>query len=383
MEKIYIREKVIVSDMDKYLKPEFIYIPIDNTKYSLGDYIHKNDVINENIYSPISGYVSEETYKYIDDKKTKCMVIENDYKDKKRNNNYVFNKEKFFATLKSSNLIDSYDKYDIKYLVINAIDIEPYIFSKRVYINNYTSNILSIIDKIMGKLNISKSILAVVDNRLYNNLINYIGTYPNIKIVKVNNYYPVSNNKILLKELFGFTYKKTSLEKSVWVLDLLSLIDIVSIMKNNTLKNEKIITIGGIGIKNTIIIVKIGTSLREIIKYLGGYKMSDISITIGGPLTGKQIDNDDIIITKDITSIIITKNKSISEKKCISCSRCNSVCPVDLVPVFIMKNINNKDNLKKLNINKCINCGLCSYICPSSINLRNYIIKAKEVIDNE
>ena len=381
MEKIYIKEKYTCKNIDKYLRPEYIYIPINNNKYKVGDYIYKNELITNNTYSPISGYVRENIYKYINNKKVKCMVIENDYKEKYKNNNYNFNKEKCINTLKINNLIEDYEKYDIKYLVINAIDIEPYIFSKRAYINNYSAKILNIIDKIMNKLNILKTLIAV--SSLDDNLNNYIGTYPNIKIIKVDNYYPVSNSRLLLKELFGFTYSSTSLEKKVWIIDLLSLIEIESIIKNNHPKNEKIITLGGSCIKNTIIKVKIGTSLREIIKYIGGYKYSNISITIGGPLTGKQIENDDIIITKDVNAIFITKNKNITQNKCISCGRCNRVCPANLVPVFIMQNINNKNNLNKLNINKCIECGLCSYICPSNIDLKNYIIKAKEVIENE
>ena len=377
MEKIYIKENKKYNNLDKYLKPEYVYIPTSDNKYIEGDYIYKNELIINNVYSPISGYVREDTYKYVNNKMTKCMVIENDYKEKYKNNNYAFNKDSFINTLINNNLIDNYNKYDIKYLVINAIDIEPYIFSKRTFVDDSTSEILGIIDSIMKKLNISKSIIAITSDEAYNNLLNYIGTYPNIKIIVVDNYYPVGNDRVLFKELFGYTYNKTSLERKVWLLDILSLIDIENIIKNNIPKNEKIITIGGPLIKNGVIRVKVGTSVREIIKYLGGYKSSNVSVTIGGPLTGKTVDSDNIIITKDITAIFITEYKEEKESECILCGRCNIVCPVNLVPVFIMKSINKEKNLNKLGINKCIECGLCSYICPSHINLKDYIIKAK------
>ena len=232
----------------------------------------------------------------------------------------------------------------------------------------------------MNKLNITKSVIAVTS--LYDNLISYIGTYPNIKIVRIDNYYPVSNNRLLLKELFGITYNKTSLEKKIWMVDLLSLFDIESIIKNNKMGNEMIITVGGSFIKNCVMKIKIGTSFKEIIQYLGGSKENSI-ITIGGPLTGKQIDNDEFIITKEINAIFVTENRFVNERECILCGKCNSVCPVNLIPVFIMKNIDNKRLLNKLNVNKCIECGLCSYICPSNVNLKKYIAKAKEVINNE
>ena len=382
MDKIYIKDERLHSGMDKYLKPEYVYIQVENNdSYNIGDYIYKNDI---NFCSPVSGYVVGYDYKFVNSTtKSRVIVIENDYKEKHKINKYVFNKEKLFDTLIANNLLDSYDEYDIKYLIINAIDFEPFVFSKRLYIEKDTSEILMIIDNIMDKMNIDKAVLAVVNDSKYDNLFNYIGTYPNIKIVKVNNYYPVSNNKTLLKELFGISYHKSSLEKKIWILDLLSLMDVNSIIKNNRISNEKIITIGGKGITNTVIVVKIGTSLKEIIKYLGGYRMNDISITIGGPLSGRQISSDDIVITRDIAAIFITKEQTIKEKECISCGKCNSVCPIHLVPVFIMKNINNISNLKKLGTEKCTECGLCSYICPSYINLKDYIIKAKEMIADE
>ena len=75
MEKIYIKEKYTCKNIDKYLRPEYIYIPINNNKYKVGDYIYKNELITNNTYSPISGYVRENIYKYINNKKVKCMVI--------------------------------------------------------------------------------------------------------------------------------------------------------------------------------------------------------------------------------------------------------------------------------------------------------------------
>ena len=383
MEKVYIEEKVECRIIENFLRPEFIYIPIEDNKYVSGDYIFKNDIISNNIYSPISGYVRGDTYKYINSgKKVKCMVIENDYKEKYRYNDYDINSDLFIKNLKRNGLMDEYENGDIKYLIINAIDSEPYIFSKRIYIDREASDILSIVDDIMNKLNISRTVIAVVSDSFYNNLLKYIGTYPKIKIIKVDNYYPVGNDRVLLKELYGISYNVTSLEKGIWIIDLLSLSDIECVMRSGKPTNEMVISIGGTGIRNAAVKVKIGTSIKEIINYLGGYK-DGYSITIGGPLTGKQIYSDDIIITKDINAIFITKRNSDMEKECTLCGKCLSVCPFSLKPLFIMKNINNKNYLEKIGIDRCIECGLCSYICPAHINLKDCIDKAKGVVKSE
>ena len=56
------------------------------------------------------------------------------------------------------------------------------------------------------------------------------------------------------------------------------------------------------------------------------------------------------------------------------------VCPANLCPVFILKNLDNKDKLKELQVEKCVECGLCSYICPSKIGLRDAVILAKSEV---
>ena len=48
-------------------------------------------------------------------------------------------------------------------------------------------------------------------------------------------------------------------------------------------------------------------------------------------------------------------------------------------PVLIKDNINNINELRKLNVNRCIGCGICSYICPAKINLREYVESKKSV----
>ena len=114
---------------------------------------------------------------------------------------------------------------------------------------------------------------------------------------------------------------------------------------------------------------------------MGGYNSKkNLVFTAGGPLSGTSFNTDDIVITGNINSFYITKKKDQKVEECSMCGICQKVCPVNLVPVFIMKNINNKKRLMKLDPKKCLECGLCSYMCPSSIDLKEYIKKAKVIV---
>jgi len=130
--------------------------------------------------------------------------------------------------------------------------------------------------------------------------------------------------------------------------------------------DSRIVTITGNTDKKGNYKIKIGTDIKDIIE--------TENLIIGGPMMGKKYDNN--FITPE-TSCLFINNDEFIETTCIRCGKCIKVCPVDLEPVLIKENVDNKEKLKQLDINKCISCGLCSYICPARIDLREIIKKAR------
>ena len=164
------------------------------------------------------------------------------------------------------------------------------------------------------------------------------------------------------------------------------MVDNFKMLKYNRPLTERIITITGPGIKKkTNVKVKIGTLASEVISSLDGYKKIKNPLFIaGGPMMGKSVPTDDLIITKDLNAILVIENNFEKSLPCISCGKCLEVCPAKIYPALIMKNINNTKKIACLKPEECIECGLCSYICPSKIEVREFVKSAKErVNDNE
>jgi len=63
------------------------------------------------------------------------------------------------------------------------------------------------------------------------------------------------------------------------------------------------------------------------------------------------------------------------ERACINCSYCENVCPIDLMPQFIMKALltDEIEDALQLGLLDCSCCGLCAYACPSKIELSEII----------
>ena len=95
---------------------------------------------------------------------------------------------------------------------------------------------------------------------------------------------------------------------------------------------------------------------------------------------GTSIESDELIITKDLNTILVLEEPKTVPKRCIKCGKCSEVCPAGLMPVSI---IDNKDIANKLKIDKCIECGLCSYVCPSKIEVRELLKNIKEELSND
>jgi len=322
----------------EFLNPDYIYIPIEDNFKITNNYIYKLQLIN-NIYSSISGNIT--SYKYmlnIKNEKIKCLTIKNDYLEK------VKYQSKYSETK---------IKFKNKSLIIDAFDLEPKSTFRELLLMTYVEEILQTIDYLIDKYNLETAKIILKDKK-NSKIHNYIGTYPNIKLSDYTNVESISVSRIYDIHKF-LKYKKPVTTK---------LINII------TSKN------------NLYIKVKIGCSLKEILKKFNLYNEIEETnlLIINNCINGSNVLSDDLIITKDIDVIIFIKNNFTKTKECIECGKCSGICPVNLIPSYIMKYSNNKTKLKLLKPQRCIGCGLCSYICPSKIELMEHVILAKEKV---
>lgn len=416
----------MVSIEDKKIKPskkiiddleiQIIYIPLESTlgyKYKLksrvGDYICIDDPIAINsqtdlvLRSSVSGTIVGIEKKYLaNGKLADCLVIENDFKEKYRNklgrkkDITKYSKESFLYMLKNGGITGmgggdypTFLKYDtnkkINYLIVNGVECDIYSSADNALMYHYPEEILETIDAIMEIMNIGKSYIAINENNttIIKNFLKYINTYPNIKIYPITDAYPSGWERNLVEETLGLNYDKNPIEVGVITDNVSTIYSIYELLKYNRPPTEKIITISGPGIKKPANYkVKIGTNFSEIILKTEGYnnKIKNPILVAGGAMMGTSIPNDELIITKDLNTILVLEDDNTIPTECIKCGKCSEVCPVGLMPVMI---IDNEKKADKLKIDKCIECGLCSYVCPAKIEVREKIKVIKEALQND
>lgn len=400
--------------IENFLKPIIVYIPLESKMQityrplvNIGDYIYKGEVVAINttidfpIHSSVSGYLVGIKDMMIDTgKKVPCLVIENDYKEKYKDrvgakrNISLYNKKEFLYMLNNSGIVglsgNDYptilkytSKNDINHLIVNGIECEPYLSSDNAVMYQKCEELLETIDAMMEILKISKCYIAVKENndKVINKYLKYINSYPNIKLYGIADAYPSGWERYLVKTICNVEYNKYPIEKNIVVENVETIYAIYELLKYNRPLTERVITINGDGCANKVNVkVKIGTLASELISSLGGYtkKKKDYLFIAGGPLSGKSLPSDELVITKNLCGITVIPNNIEPPTECIKCGKCIKNCPVNILPVVIMNNVKNQRVLEKLHASKCIECGMCSYVCPAKINVKEFVKKAKE-----
>ena len=403
----------ILYKIDNYLKPELVYIPLENKneveyKHLVkgGDYVHKGQVIaidekiNFPIHSSVSGYALVGDTKTINNgKKIKCVVIENDFKEKYEKSKVVtkkeYTREEFINALRENGITGlggsdfptflKYDNDNTKYLLVNGVECEPFVSCDKALMKNSAEEILEAVDKIMTIMNLKKSYIVVKEDstKVINAFTKHIGTYPNISIYSTMDFYPNGWERLVVKNTLGISYDKYPSEKGIIVSNVSTIYAIYEMLKENKSLCERIVTISGNGIKKKCNVkVKIGTLASDIIDGFNEYKKIKNPIFIaGGPMMGNSLPSDDMFITSYFYSIFFISDFDSKLLPCIKCGKCTRVCPSGLAPVLIMTSINDKNKLKCLDTSKCIECGLCSYVCPSKIEVREFVREAKKKVN--
>lgn len=331
--------------------------------------IYKEQLLFKDNDKPIYSYVSGDIIAHEEvrdslNNKYKSIVIKNDYKEQflKEKKLIINTKEELIRFLidkgitcyNNSNilLLDIIKKIKSdSILVINAIDDEPYFANKSMIVKNYLDEILETLDKLSKMLKLKRIYLLLKNTQTdtINEVITKVGSYLNISIKLLPDYYGYGNNLIL---------KDNAKIKNINFINIGDTIILHNMINKGKITTKKYITISGNLVKKPKVInVKLGVKLKDVLDKNIKYDKKGIFI-VNGLMTGKHFDNiESLIITNDFDGLIITEDREYEEEQCINCGLCYKICPLNINPL-------------KGDSNKCCHCNLCNYICPAHLKIK-------------
>ena len=203
-----------------------------------------------------------------------------------------------------------------------------------------------------------------------------LGEFP-CSLVLVGSRYPQRNHHELELVLNRF-FKKEGIEPgSMLILGPATLAAIYDAIKLKKPALDRYIAVGGSAVrKPKVLKARIGTRLAEIFAACGGFVDTPRHIIAGSPLSGREVRDLNEPVVKTTFAVFANLKSSISgesDRNCISCGECRSVCPIGLDPEELYKQAMRVQNA--IGAAECHGCGCCEVVCPSHLPLAGVILE--------
>lgn len=279
-------------------------------------------------------------------------------------------------------------------LIINAAECEPYITVDYRKLMEDKENILEGISLITHYLNIDEVILGIEDNKqpaikLWKELFKEDQKIKSKKSIKVlPSRYPQGAEKVLIQMTTGRKVQPGKLPSDVScvVMNISTIAGIGAYFLTGMPLVRRSLTCDGTSINNPKnVSVPLGTSIKDLIEFCGGFSKEPDKILMGGPMMGIALDTIDQPVLKYNNAVLALSSDEIQTKEigpCIRCGNCVSVCPMSLVPTTIKKYASTENHvmLNKYSVMVCMECGSCAYACPANIPLVQYLRLGKSIV---
>lgn len=268
-------------------------------------------------------------------------------------------------------------------LVLNGVECEPYLTADHRLMLEKGEEMMVGIQILMKGLDVKRAVIGIENNKLdaIEHLKKLANEFEGIEVEALKVQYPQGGEKQLIDAVLGRQVPsgKLPIEVGVVVHNVGTAFAVYEAVQKNKPLFERVVTITGKNVKNPgNFMVRIGTSLNELIEKAGGLPEDTGKIVSGGPMMGKALNSVDVPIVKGTSGVLLFSEKEarrVEPTNCIRCGKCITVCPMGLEPVLIAQygELEMWENVETEHALDCIECGSCQYTCPAGRPLLDYI----------
>ena len=272
-------------------------------------------------------------------------------------------------------------------VLLNGCECEPMLTADHQVLLHYADDVIYGMRAIMKAVSAPRGVIVIEDNKpdAVALLEEKTAQYDDIEVMAARTKYPQGAEKMLIKKVLGRSVPSGGLpaDAGAVVSNVSTARAIADAIRTGMPPVERVVCVTGERVKNPgNFLVKIGTSVREILEFCGGADGEDVTVKMGGPMMGTIQEDLDVPVIKATNGIIAFETDHTAAQPCIKCGRCADVCPMELMPLYFAKYCDTGDiqGMKDMNIMDCIECRCCEYICSSKIPLTAKIREGKAAV---
>ena len=350
-----------------------------------------NEKLSAPVYSSVSGKVSKITeITASNGNVVQAIVITSDGQmtvDENIKKPEINSKEDLINAIKNSGMVGlggagfpTYAKFTtdktIDTLVINGAECEPYITSDTATMVERADDIKVAIETMVKYLDIKEVVLGIEkgSGEAQKKMEEIAASISNMSVKVLAKVYPQGGEKVLVYNTTGKVVGTNMLPIDVGcvVINCSTMANIGKYILTGMPLVERCITVDGASVKEPkIVVAPIGTALKDVFDFCGGFNEEPFSVLYGGPMMGVAVPDLSAPVLKQTNAVLALTKKETSvpkETACIRCGACVTNCPFGITPPAIAKAYKNKDidAMVKAGAELCMECGCCSYICPAN-----------------
>ncbi|MDX1391576.1 MAG: electron transport complex subunit RsxC, partial [Rheinheimera sp.] len=279
----------------------------------------------------------------------------------------------------------------VDYLIINAVECEPYISADDMLMQEAAITIVKGIDILCHLLNPKAVLIGIEDDKpiAMAAMQAACNQREHYYVRAVPTKYPSGGEKQLIQLLTSKEVPngRRPIDIGIVMQNVGTAFAIAQAVLDDHPLISRIVTVAGDTLDQPQnVMALLGTPVSDLLKACGFVAEKRQRVIMGGPMMGFTLPDLSVPVIKTTNCILAPTAKELpaagEETDCIRCSACADACPATLLPQQLLWYSKAKDSekLKEYNLADCIECGACAYVCPSEIPLVQYYRVAKAEI---
>ena len=270
--------------------------------------------------------------------------------------------------------------------ILNGAECEPYLTCDNRLMVEKTGEIIQGIGLAIKCLGVKQAYIAIEDNKSEAiRAFEKVSGQAKYEIRVLKSAYPQGGERQLIKAALGREVApgKYPFDSGAVVNNAATVYAIYEAVYLGKPLYERVITVSGDCLeKPGNYLVRIGTTIQDLINECGPLKKEPERIVFGGPMMGvAQYSLETPVIKTTSGALFLSEKESQAAQDafCLRCGRCVEACPLGFMPCMIALAVEKGrwDLARTYGALECMECGSCSYVCPQRRNIVQQIKYAK------